>query len=250
MKMVEAVTSCQPLFVLGSGMRFRPEKLKVKLKKDNRCHYAKAVLNSKQQPKKDHKKPLTVNLSTTIDAHLYESPEVSFDQYMEDQQRVVKAIFPGIKDQQLKKKEWRIQMPTMQFLFLSIYFAFYIKLRYKSVGKDYPPHVPHHIPKIIELELTRWELGGISEEYLPRDLSVSLKGTIYPDREQGTQSRLRSHFDMNLSFIPSPLLGWLPQSVMQGLIEALVKKAMVDSTSNARLLEDYNEFKAEKLKKV
>lgn len=76
MKMVEAVTSCQPLFVLGSGMRFRPEKLKVKLKKDNRCHYAKAVLNSKQQPKKDHKKPLTVNLSTTIDAPLYESPEV------------------------------------------------------------------------------------------------------------------------------------------------------------------------------
>ncbi|KAL6136514.1 hypothetical protein ACLB2K_061809 [Fragaria x ananassa] len=220
--MVEAVTSCQPLFVLGSGMRFRPEKLKVKLKKDNRCHYAKAVLNSKQQPKKDHKKPLTVNLSTTIDAPLYESPE----------------------------KEWRIQMPTMQFLFLSIYFTFYIKLRYKSMGKDYPPLVPHHIPKIIELELTRWELGGISEEYLPRDLSVSLKGTIYPDREQGTQSRLRSHFEMNLSFIPSPLLGWLPHSVMQGLTEALVKKAMVDSTSNARLLEDYNEFKAEKLKKV
>lgn len=44
-------------------------------------------------------------------------------------------------------------MPTMKFLFLSVFFIMYIKLRYKSMGIDYPPHVPHHIPKIIELEI-------------------------------------------------------------------------------------------------
>ncbi|XP_050379988.1 uncharacterized protein LOC126797395 [Argentina anserina] len=247
--MVEAVTLCQPSFILGRGLPFCSEKLKVKMK-DRRCHYAKAVLNSKQEPKKDHNKPFTVNLSSTSDAPLYESLEVTFDQYMEDQKRVIKALFPDAQDLKLHKKEWRIQLPTMQLLFMSFYFAFYIKLRYKSMGKDYPPHVPHHIPKIIELELTRWELGGISEEYQPGDLSLSLKGTIYPDRKQGTQSRLKGQFDMNLSFIVSPLLGWVPQSVMQGLTEALVKTAMVDSTSNARLLEDYDEFKREKLKNV
>ena len=51
------------------------------------------------------------------------------------------------------QKEWRIQIPTMNVLFLSIYFAMYIKLRTKSMGKDYPSHVPHHISKIIELEI-------------------------------------------------------------------------------------------------
>ncbi|KAM5581342.1 hypothetical protein ABKV19_010523 [Rosa sericea] len=242
--MAGVVALCQPLFILGTSLPFRPEKLKVKLKKGRRRHYAKAVLNS------DHKKPLTVNLSSTIDAPLYESPEVSFDQYLEDEQRVVKALFPDMEDQKISKEEWRIQMPTMQVLFLSIYFAMYIKLRFKSMGKDYPPHVPHRIPKITELEITRWELGGIPEEYQPRDLSLSLKGTIYPDRKQGTKSRLRGQFDINMSFIVSPLLGWIPHTVVQSLAEALVKKAMADSTSNSRLVEDYDEFKTEKLKNV
>ncbi|XP_040371476.1 uncharacterized protein LOC112189595 [Rosa chinensis] len=213
--MVGAVALCQPLFILGTSLPF-PEKLKVKLKKGRQRHYAKAVWNS------DHKKPFTVNLSSTIDAPLYESPEVSFDQYLEDdEQRVIKALFPDMEDQQISKEEWRIQIPTMQVLFLSIYFAMYIKLRFKSMGKDYPPHVPQHIAKITELEITRWELGGIPEEYQPRDLSLFLNGTIYPDRKQGTKSRLRGQFDINMSFIVSPLLGWIPHTVAQSLVEAV-----------------------------
>ena len=140
-------------------------------------------------------------------------------------------------------------MPTMKFLFLSVCFIMYIKLRYKSMGNDYPPHVPHHIPKIIVLEITRWEVGGgIPDAYQPHDLSLSFKGTIYPDRKQGTQSKLRSKFDINLSLIVPPLLGWVPHSVIHGLTESLVKTVMVDLTSNARFLEDYDEFKKEKLR--
>ncbi|XP_062030104.1 uncharacterized protein LOC133745954 isoform X2 [Rosa rugosa] len=191
--MVGVFALCQPLFILGTSLPF-PEKLKVKLKKGRQCHYAKAVWNS------DHKKPFTVNLSSTIDAPLYESPEVSFDQYLEDEQRVIKALFPDMEDQQISKEEWRIQIPTMQVLFLSIYFGIYIKLRLKSMGKDYPPHVPHHIPKITELETTRWELGGIPEEYQPRDLSFSFNGTIYPDRKQGTKSILREAVSDSMPF--------------------------------------------------
>lgn len=79
--MGEIIAVCQPLFFLGRSIPFGPEKLKVKLKKKQegrRYHYSKALLNSKQQSKRNdnHKKPLSLNFSSTIDAPLYETPEV------------------------------------------------------------------------------------------------------------------------------------------------------------------------------
>ncbi|XP_040371474.1 uncharacterized protein LOC112191031 isoform X3 [Rosa chinensis] len=239
--MVEAIAVCR---ILDRGMPSGPEKLKVKLKKkqqDRHCHYAKALFNL---PKKDDQmKPLTLHHRITTVALLCEPSKASFDQYLEDEQRVIKALFPGIEARKLNKKAWRIQMPTMQLLFMSVCLVLYISLRYKSKGKDYPPHVPHHIPMVLELEATRWELEGFPYEYRPRDFSISAKGTLYPDRKQGTQSKLRTQIDVILSFIVSPLLGWVPQSVMHSLIKSLVKTVMADSTSNARLLEDYDVFK-------
>ncbi|XP_062009874.1 uncharacterized protein LOC133726356 isoform X3 [Rosa rugosa] len=192
--MVEAIAVCR---ILDRGMPSRPEKLKVKLKKkqqDRHCHYAKALFNSFNLPKKDDQmKPLTLHHRITTVALLCESSKASFDQYLDDEQRVIKALFPGIEARKLNK--------------------------------------------------TRWELEGFPYEYRPRDFSISAKGTVYPDRKQGTQSRLRTQIDVILSFIVSPLLGWVPQSVMHSLIKSLVKTMMADSTSNARLLEDYEVFK-------
>ncbi|KAL6135590.1 hypothetical protein ACLB2K_067817 [Fragaria x ananassa] len=179
--MVEAIAIRQHLLFLDRGMYFSSENLKLMQKKkqqERHCHYVKALSNLKQQPEKDNqKKPLTLHHSISTDAPLYESSKASFDQYMVDEQRVLKALFPGIKgSKKHNKKEWRIQMPTMQFLFMSACLVIYINFRYKSKGKDYPPHVSHHISIVIEIEATRWELEGLPDKYRPRYFSICVKG--------------------------------------------------------------------------
>ncbi|KAL6287831.1 hypothetical protein ACE6H2_012221 [Prunus campanulata] len=241
-----SVWHCQPLFCPRRGMRAGAENLKGKLmkKQDRLCH-VKALFNP-SPPKK--KEPLTFYFRHTIDAPLYESPRASFYQYLEDEKRVFKAIFQDEEKTQLNAEEWRIQMPAMQVLFLSIYLILYVKLRMKSMGKDYPSHVPQDISKVLEIDITRWELLGPSD-YEPRDFSLSIKGTIYSER-QGAQSWLRNIFDINISVIVSPLLAWVPDDVMRNITKTLVKTTMDDVKINARLLADYDKFKTEKLKNV
>nr|XP_028963658.1 uncharacterized protein LOC103442380 isoform X1 [Malus domestica] len=237
-----SVGHCQPLFFPGSGMCFGPENIVCKpIRKQESICRAKAVLKSKKTMQ--HREPLNFYFRYTFDAPLNESPAVlysslslslslslsnkrtithrskllhnlqaSFDQYLDDKHRVFKAIFLDTAKTQTKEEEWRIHMPAMQVLFLSVYLALYVKLRCKSMGKDYPPHVPHHISKILELDVTRWEIRGIAG-YDPSGVNLSVKGIIFSDR-QGTQSWFRNIFDINLSFIVPPLFAWVPDNVM------------------------------------
>ncbi|KAM2587163.1 hypothetical protein TB1_044375 [Malus domestica] len=241
-----SVGHCQPSFCPGRGMCFGPQNVKGKpIKKQERIFRAEAMLKLKKT--KQHREPLTFYFRYTFGAPLSESPAASFDQYLDDEHRVVKAIFPDTAKTQTNKEEWRIYMPAMQVLFLSVYLALYVKLRGKSMGKDYPPHVPHHISKILELDITRWEIRGIAG-YDPSDINLNIKGIIFSDR-QGTQSWLKNIFDINLSFIVPPLLTWVPDNVMRSITESLVKTVMADLKSNAMLLAitDYEKFKKEKL---
>lgn len=41
-------------------------------------------------------------------------------------------------------------MPASQALFLTVHPVVYLKVRIKSNGKDYPPHIPLHITKLFE----------------------------------------------------------------------------------------------------
>lgn len=42
-------------------------------------------------------------------------------------------------------------MPPIQCLFLSVNPTADVKLTFKSNGEDYPPEIPHHVPKVLEL---------------------------------------------------------------------------------------------------
>lgn len=42
-------------------------------------------------------------------------------------------------------------MPTIQCLFLSVKPVADVRLTFKSKGEDYPPHIPHHVTKVLEL---------------------------------------------------------------------------------------------------
>lgn len=90
-----------------------------------------------------------------------------------------------------------------------------------SISIQYISNIIIIIIIIFPFHQTRWEVRGIPDAYQPQDLSLSFKGTIYPDRKQGTQSKLRSKFDINLSLIVSPLLGWVPHTVIHGLTESV-----------------------------
>ncbi|KAB2613821.1 hypothetical protein D8674_036137 [Pyrus ussuriensis x Pyrus communis] len=243
-----SVGHCQPSFCPGRGMCFGPENVKGKpIKNQERIFRAEAVLKSKKT--KQHREPLTFYFRYTFDAPLNESPATMMADRKSNALLLAVADYEKLKKEKLKTaEEWRIHMPAMQVLFLSVYLALYVKLRCKSMGKDYPPHVPHHISKIIELDIARWEIRGIAG-YDPSDINLNVTGTIFADR-QGTQSWLRNIFDINLSFIVPPLLAWVPDNAMRSITESLVKTVMTDLKSNAILLAvvDYEKFKKEKLK--
>ncbi|RXH89582.1 hypothetical protein DVH24_031939 [Malus domestica] len=97
-----SVGHCQPLFCPGSGMCFGPENVVCKpIRKQERICRAKAVLKSKKTMQQ--REPLNFYFRYTFDAPLNESPAASFDQYLEDEHRVFKAIFPDTAKTQTKE---------------------------------------------------------------------------------------------------------------------------------------------------
>ncbi|XP_050104218.1 uncharacterized protein LOC126583748 isoform X2 [Malus sylvestris] len=103
-----SVGHCQPSFCPGRGMCFGPQNVKGKpIKKQERIFRAEAMLKLKKT--KQHREPLTFYFRYTFGASLSESPAASFDQYLDDEHRVVKAIFPDTAKTQTNKTRWEIR---------------------------------------------------------------------------------------------------------------------------------------------
>ncbi|KAG4914624.1 hypothetical protein AAZX31_19G023900 [Glycine max] len=179
---------------------------------------------------------------------LHELPGASFDQYMDDKHRVLRAVFSDDKGttKQLNEEEWRIKMPPMQCLFLSVNPTADVKLTFKSNGEDYPPEIPHHVPKVLELHFIRWELQGLDTFYKDHyQINIDVRGSLYPERK-GKHSWLKNQMVMKITFCPK--VAFIPENLLQDAIE-LIFKAVWDQTKHEfhdRLLEDYNRFKRNK----
>ncbi|KAK9272370.1 hypothetical protein L1049_002741 [Liquidambar formosana] len=50
-------------------------------------------------------------------------------------------------------EEWRIQLLHLQFLFLTAWPVMDVRLICKSRGNDYPPEIPCHITKVLQLDI-------------------------------------------------------------------------------------------------
>ncbi|GMY13731.1 hypothetical protein FCV25MIE_08970 [Fagus crenata] len=244
----------RPLFLHGGGRGAHGhgiESRKGQLKKQENCisYHAKALLNSWQP---NNGKPSTYSSRFTTDLPLSESSWASFDQYLEDKPRVFKAIFAdGEKIQQINEDEWRIHMLPLQLLFLTVWPIMDMRLTCKSKGKEYPPGVPREITKVLELETTRWELLGLDNVLKSSDLSVSVKGALYPDR-RGAQSRIKNQFELNLSFLLPPTLAFVPEDVSRGIGVSVIQTLVDDMKhkTNGGVLADYGKFKRDKLKNL
>ncbi|CAN8273136.1 unnamed protein product [Cochlearia groenlandica] len=197
-------------------------------------------------------KPATYSSRMSTDIPLNESPQAMFDEYLEDKSRVFEAMFPDKpRSYRLNEEEWRIQMLPISFLFLTVWPVVDMRLRCKSNGQDYPPSVPSDITKVVELNMTRWELKGLTHVMEPSDFSLGVKGALYPDRK-GKYTRLRGQLEINISFVLPPVLELVPEDVRRNLANAVLT-GLVENMKhkvNSSLLADYSRFKNErKLKK-
>ncbi|KAL9427286.1 hypothetical protein AB3S75_029473 [Citrus x aurantiifolia] len=198
-------------------------------------------------------KPATYSSRIATDIPLYESPGALFDQYLEDKPRVFNAMFPDNKQrsQRLNEDEWRIQMLPIQFIFLTVKPVIDMRLRCKTGGKDYPPEVPQDITKVLELDITRWELRDLENVIKPSQFSLSVKGALYSAR-RGTRSRLKGQLEMNISFVLPPVLALIPDDVRRNVAESVLTRLIEDMKQkvNGSLLQDYSKFKRESLNSV
>ncbi|KAK6913290.1 Protein of unknown function DUF1997 [Dillenia turbinata] len=188
---------------------------------------------------------LTSKMSTDIP--IYELPGASFDHYLEDKPRVFKAIFPDKpRSQQLNEEEWRIQMLPIHFLFLTVRPVVDLRLRCKSEGKDYPPQVPFDVTKLIELDITRWELKGLESMFKPTNFVLGVNGILYPDRRQA-RTRLKGQLEMSISASLPPVLAMVNDRVLQGVAESVLEGLLQNMKNkvNGSLLADYGKFKME-----
>ncbi|KAI5665669.1 hypothetical protein M9H77_15522 [Catharanthus roseus] len=191
--------------------------------------------------------PSTYTSRISTDIPLYEVPGASFDEYLEDKPRVFRAMFPDKqRSRRLNEEEWRINMLPIDFLFLTVRPVIDMRLRCKSQGVEYPPEVPLHITKFIELEIIRWELQGLDDVLKPSHFSLGVKGVLYSDR-QGPRSRLKGRLQMSISFILPSVLSLVPEEVRREVAEMVLGRLMdnMKSKVNSSLLTDYSAFKRE-----
>ncbi|KAL2523075.1 hypothetical protein Fot_26998 [Forsythia ovata] len=189
----------------------------------------------------------TYSSRISTDVPLYEIPGASFDQYLEDKPRVFRAIFPDKpRSQQLNEEEWRINMLPIDFLFLTAYPVIDMRLKCKSNGIGYPPGVPRHISKVLELDIIKWELQGLDDMLEPSQFSLGVKGALYPDRI-GLRSRLKGQLQMSISFVLPPMLALVPENVRRDVSESVLRRLVENMKNkvNSSLISDYREFKRE-----
>ncbi|XP_024977859.1 uncharacterized protein LOC112515335 isoform X2 [Cynara cardunculus var. scolymus] len=194
----------------------------------------------------------TYSSRIATDIYLYESPDASFDQYLEDKPRVFKAIVPDKRrSQQLDEEEWRVHMLPIQFLFLTCNPVIDIRLRCKSNGYDYPTGVPSHVTKVLDLDIVRWELQGLEDVLKPSEFTLGVKGALYPYR-QGNLSRLRGQLTMSITFELPPVLSLIPEDVRRDVAQTVLKRLVENMKEkvNGSLLADYTKFKNEQTRKL
>uniref|UniRef100_A0A2P2J978 Uncharacterized protein LOC105133477 n=1 Tax=Rhizophora mucronata TaxID=61149 RepID=A0A2P2J978_RHIMU len=166
-------------------------------------------------------KPATYSSRITTDIPFHESPGASFDRYLENKPRVFEAIFPDKqRSQQLNEEEWRIQMLPINFLFLTVRPTVDTRLKCKSGGRDYPPEVPKEVAKVIELDITRWELQGLDDVFEPSHFELGVRGALYSER-QGSISRLKGQLEMTMGLILPPMVALIPEDVCGNVADSV-----------------------------
>ncbi|XP_027358835.1 uncharacterized protein LOC113867628 [Abrus precatorius] len=244
--MASTLLPCQPWLPLTSFLHGNVLK---KHKLHHHHHYEgrsmAAISGSRNYLRINNNKTSSFNYRSSTGVPLHELPWASFDQYMEDKGRVIQAIFPEQStSQQLNEEEWKVKMTPIEALFLKCEPVIHITAKSISEVDDYPPEIPGHITKFLEVQITRCEFPDLHADYIPPDFNINARGALYLERE-GKDNLMKNHLDISLSLSFPPLLAWVPDYVLQNIVQSVLRNYVEDINNGfaVRLLADYNLFK-------
>ncbi|CAL0299042.1 unnamed protein product [Lupinus luteus] len=176
---------------------------------------------------------------------LRELPEASFDEYLEQKERIVHIIFPGkFPREQLNEEQWKVSMTPVEALFLTCQPVLHLSARCISDAENYPPEVSRNVTKVFEVQVSKCEFQKLPVEYAPKNFKISCRGAIYLERQK-KNSWMKNQLDFKITLDFPPLLAWVPEYVLQGIVNTVLK-TYIDDINNGlalRLLEDYNSYK-------
>ncbi|TYK25621.1 DUF1997 family protein [Cucumis melo var. makuwa] len=116
--------------------------------------------------------------------------EASFDDYIEDEGRLLRATFAG-KSEKISQDGWRVEMPTFQVLFL----------------------------KVSPVADMGWELKGLSKDFKEPKIRINVKGAMYAERTK-SKSVLANNLLLNLyNLAPPKPIDFFAQDFLQPLAE-------------------------------
>ncbi|CAK9322683.1 unnamed protein product [Citrullus colocynthis] len=240
-----AVSFQFPQLIINPNNR---SKCYVHQKKKNYSNYmCFAVKNNNSN--NNHQSPPIFSLRFSSFHPLSESPQASFDDYIEDEARLLRATFVG-KSEKLNQDEWRVEMPSFQLLLVKVSPVADVRLNCRSCSstQDYPIHIPHHVSKFIDLQLMRWEVKGLGTDLKPQKFTINVNGALYAERTE-SKSVLTNNLLLNLHNFAAPTpLDFFAQDFFQPLAEKGLK-GMMEETMNEfteNLLLDYSKYKKEK----
>uniref|UniRef100_A0A0A9FXD2 DUF1997 domain-containing protein n=1 Tax=Arundo donax TaxID=35708 RepID=A0A0A9FXD2_ARUDO len=170
---------------------------------------------------------------------LYETPGVSFDEYLQDRARVFRAMFPDeSRSQQLSDGEWRIQMLPLQFLLLTVRPVVVMQLRHRGGAG-------------LQLGVTEWELRGLDSGYVPASFDLGVRGSLFADRSRGCRagkSRMRGHLEIAITCVLPPPLRLVPEGVLRGVAESVLSRLAekMKRDVDVGLVADFQKYRREK----
>ncbi|XP_050903005.1 uncharacterized protein LOC127115521 [Lathyrus oleraceus] len=237
---------CQPYFSRKNSL------LKKQKLHDLHKYYCCAKIKSGS---KNFENRITTSFSykASVKAPLNEFPWASFDQYIEDKERVIQAIIPEKSTaKKLNEDEWRIRLNSIQVFLVTCQPIIHLKAKCISQVQDYPPQVPGHVTKFLEIQVTRCELEDLHYDHIPLGLNINAKGALYLEKE-GRHNLIKNQIHITLSFVVPLLLKLVPEHVLQNILHSVLRSYVEDICNKGigvRLLEDYNSFKMNKSEKT
>lgn len=180
---------------------------------------------------------VTYSASISTDAPLYEAPEASFDEYLQDRARVFRAMFPDeSRSEQVGDGEWRVQMLPLQFLLLTVRPVVVMQLRHRAGG--------------LELRITEWELRGLDSGYAPSSFDLGVSGSLHADRSRGRRAacRMKGHLEIAITVVLPPPLRLVPETVLRGVAESVLSRLAekMKRDVDVGLIADFKRFRREK----
>lgn len=198
----------------------------------------------------------THTFKITFDIPFYEAPEASFDEYLEEKPRLIRAISPYEKrlPERINEEEWRIYMAPIEFLFMSVAPVVHMRVRVtcKGQGACFPSGIPPNTSKILELKAIKSELKGSMEGLLKQTrFELGVEGVVYPVRKGSIKgsSRMKGELVMSITFDPPSAFALIPQNFHNDAAQLILKSIgeKMERNVNEGLLADYIKFKKEKL---